>query len=56
MGLGVEVFLGFRRDLAVDVSRCSCWWSELVLWDLNRLFCFDWRLFELVEGQQGYER
>ena len=57
MGLGVEVFLGFRRDLAVDVSRCSCWWSELVLRDLRLyLLLFDSARFELVEGQQRYKR
>ena len=56
MGLGVEVLLRFRRDLAVDVPGCSCWRPELVLRDLNRLFCFDGWPFELVEGQQGYER
>ena len=56
MGLGVEVFLRFRWDLAVDVSRCSCRWSELVLRDLNRLFCFDGWSLELVEGQQSYKR
>ena len=57
MGLGVEVLLRFRRDLAVDVSRCSCWWSELVLrYILRQLWLFDSARFELVEGQQSYER
>ena len=56
MGLGVEVFLRFWRDLAVDVACDSCWWSELVLLDMNRLLLFDSLRFELVEGQQGYER
>ena len=56
MRLGVEVLLRFRRDLAVDVPGYSCWWSELVLLDMNRLLLFDMRWFELVEGQQSYER
>jgi len=56
MGLGVEVFLRFRRDLAVDVSRCSRWWSELVLLYVNWFLLFDSVRFELVEGQQGYKR
>ena len=57
MGLGVEVLLGFRRDLAVDVACCSRWWSELVLWHLRLyLLLFDSTRFELVEGQQGYKR
>ena len=41
MGLGVEVFLGFWRDLAVDVACCSCWWSELVLLYVNWFLLFD---------------
>ena len=57
MGLGVEVLLRFRRDLAVDVSRCSCWGSELGLRDLRLyLLLFDSARFELVEGQQRYKR
>ena len=56
MGLGVEVFLRFRRDLAVDVPGYSCRWPELVLRNLNRLFCFDGWPLELVEGQESYER
>ena len=50
------MLLRFRRDLAVDVACDSCGWSELVLWDLRRLLVFDSLRFELVEGQQGYER
>ena len=51
------MFLRFWRDLAVDVSCYSCWWSELVLWDLRRLLLFFHRgPFELVEGQQSYKR
>ena len=56
MGLGVEVFLRFWRDLAVDVPCDSCRWSELVLLDMNRFLLLDSIRFELVEGQQGYER
>ena len=56
MGLGVEVFLGFWRDLAVDVACCSCWRPELVLLYVNWFLLFDSVRFELVEGQQGYER
>ena len=56
MGLGVEVFLGFRRDLAVDVPGCSRWRSELVLLDMNWFLLFDSVRFELVEGQQSYKR
>ena len=56
MGLGVEVFLRFRRDLAVDVPGYSCWWPELVFRDLRRLLVFDSLRFELVEGQQSYKR
>ena len=57
MGLGVEVLLRFRRDLAVDVPGCSRWWSELVLRDLRLVYCgFDSTRFELVEGQQSYKR
>ena len=56
MRLRVEVLLRFWRDLAVDVARYSCWWSELVLLDMNWFLLFDSTRFELVEGQQGYER
>ena len=56
MRLGVEVFLRFWRDLAVDVPGCSCWWSELVLLYVNWFLLFDSARFELVEGQQSYER
>ena len=56
MGLGVEVLLRFGRDLAVDVACCSCWWSELVLLDMNRFLLFDSTRFELVEGQQSHKR
>ena len=41
MGLGVEVLLRFRRDLAVDVPGYSCWRPELVLLDMNRFLLFD---------------
>ena len=51
------MLLRFRWDLAVDVPCYSCWWSELVLWELRRyLLLFDSLRFELVEGQQSYER
>ena len=50
------MFLRFWRYLAVDVACYSLRRSELVLWDLNRLFCFDGWPLELVEGQQGYKR
>ena len=51
------MFLSFRWDLAVDVPGYSCWWSELVLWELRLVYCgFDSTRFELVEGQQGYKR
>ena len=56
MGLGVEVLLRFRWDLAVDVACDSRWRPELVLLDMNRLLLFDSLRFELVEGQQGYKR
>ena len=56
MGLGVKVFLRLWRDLAVDVPGCSRWWSELVLLYVNWFLLFDSARFELVEGQQGYER
>ena len=56
MGLGVEVLLGFRRDLAVDVACYPCRWSELVLLYVNWFLLFDSARFELVEGQQGYKR
>ena len=57
MGLGVEVFLRFWRDLAVDVPRYSLRRSELVLWDLRLVYCgFDSTRFESVEGQQSYKR
>ena len=50
------MFLSFWRDLAVDVPCYSCWWSELVLLYVNWFLLFDSTRFELVEGQQGYER
>ena len=50
------MFLRFWRDLAVDVPCYSCWWSELVLLYVNRFLWFDSTRFELVEGQQSYER
>ena len=56
MGLGVEVFLRFRRDLAVDVACYPCRWSELVLLYVNWFLLFDSVRFELVEGQQSYKR
>ena len=50
------MLLSFWWDLAVDMPCYSCWWSELVLLDMNRLLLFDSLRFELVEGQQGYKR
>ena len=50
------MLLSFRWDLAVDVPCYSCWWSELVLLNVNWILLFDSTRFELVEGQQGYKR
>ena len=49
------MFLSFWRDLAVDVSCYSCWWSELVLLYVNWFLLFLYWCFELVEGQQSYK-
>ena len=56
MGLGVEVLLRFGRDLAVDVPGYSLRRPELVLLYVNWFLLFDSARFELVEGQQSYER
>ena len=51
------MFLRFWWDLAVDVPRYSLRRPQLVLRDLRRyLLLFDSTRFQLVEGQQSYER
>ena len=55
MGLGVEVFLRFWRDLPIDVPCYSIRWSELVLLYVNWFLLFDLTRLELVEGQQSYK-